>query len=163
MRRKALTVLFLIPLLAGMVMAMDLGGKLGIGLRADTFSIRKFVNNNLGLDVFAGYGTSTKTGQTDASTLGYGVGGFYAKEIYQNVLLEAGASLHGWQGINGLTGNYFDGFAIIPFIGAECFINDNVSFDGKVELGAYGSGMSAGTRSTSLNVLAGNLGAHIYF
>ncbi|MCX5750450.1 MAG: hypothetical protein NT099_02070 [Candidatus Saganbacteria bacterium] len=163
MIKKALAVLFLVTLLAGMVEAQDLAGKVGIGLRADTFSIRKFVSNNLGLDVFAGYVGSTRTGQTDANMLGYGLGGFYANEIYKDVLLEAGAVLHGWQGIDGTTGNSYTGAAIIPFIGAECFINSHFSLDGQVELGAYGCTMMGNTRSTSLNVLTGSLGAHIYF
>ncbi len=163
MKRKALAVLFLVPLLAGMVVAQDLAGMWGIGLRSDTFSIRKFVNNNLGVDLSFGYSSSTQTGQVDANVSGYALSGFYVKEVYPNVLLEAGAGLHGWQGINGTTGNYFSGGAIVPFVGAESFINSHISLDGKIYLGAYGSGMMAGTRSTSFDILTGSLGAHIYF
>jgi len=160
--KKLLTTLVLVPFLAGMVMAMDLGGKLGIGLRADGFSIRKFVNNNIGLDLSANYDNSTQTGKSDTKNYDYSVGGFWVKEIYEKTFFEAGATLQGWQG-NDNTGSFYNGLSINPFVGAECFINEHVSIDGKFFIGLYNSEMNGATRTTSLDFLSGNLGAHIYF
>lgn len=162
MRRKMLAVLFLVPLLAGMVAAQDLAGKTGFGLRASSFSIRRFVTNNFGIDLGIDYLSRTlTTDPADSNRSNYSVGGFWVKEIFPNTLLEVGATLQGWQGSD--AGTFFSALAINPFIGAECFINDHVSIDGKIFLGAYGSQIVGATRSTSLSILSGNLGAHIYF
>ncbi|MFA5848215.1 MAG: hypothetical protein WC855_15100, partial [Thermodesulfovibrionales bacterium] len=77
-----------------------------------------------------------------------------------NTLLEIGVNVLGWQGYD--AGTFYSGLELDPFIGAECFINDHVGLDGKVFFGAYSSQMEAGSRSTALNVLTGELGAHIY-
>jgi len=160
--RKVLTAMVLVSVLAGMSMALDLTGKTGIGLRASNFSIRHFVNNSFGLDIGVGYSSSTDTSApADSNASTYSLGGFYAKEIYQNTLFEVGATLQGWQGL--YQGTYYNGLSINPFVGGECFINDHVSFDGKVFLGTYGSQMMGPVRTTSLDILSGNLGAHIYF
>lgn len=162
MKKKAFAILFLVPLLSGMVMAMDLGGKIGVGLRADGFSIRKFVNNNFGLDFCANYSGSTQTGATDTKSYDYSVGGFWVKEVFTNTFFEVGATLQGWQG-NDIAGSYYNGLSINPFVGAECFINDHVAIDGKIFLGLYSSEMNGATRATGIDFLSGNLGAHIYF
>jgi hypothetical protein len=158
--RKVGLLIVLVTLLAGMSMALDLSGKTGVGLRADTLSVRRFVNNNFAVDVSAFYSTGTKTGQADSYQYDYALGGFYAKEIFTNTLLEIGATLQGWQGKD--AGQYFNGLGINPFIGGECFINNHVSLDGKVFIGAYSHETMNGGRTTSLDVLTGNLGAHIY-
>lgn len=158
--RKAYLVLVLVTLAAGMSLALELGGKTGIGLRADGFSVRRFLNNSFGLDASLSYSGGTKTGQADSSGYNYALGGFYVKEIYPSTLLEIGASVQAWQGLD--AGVYYNGLSFNPFIGGECFINDHVAVDGKVFLGVYGSEMMGAVRTTSLDVLSGNLGAHIY-
>lgn len=159
--KKVLMVLLLIPLLAGMAPAKNLAGKTGVGLRADGFSIRRFMNNNFALDVSAGYSSSTQSGQANSLNYDYALGGFFVREIYPNTLFEVGATLQGWHGFD--AGAYYTGFSINPFIGAECFINDHFAIDGKVFLGDYGSEMMGTTRSTDISFLDGNLGAHLYF
>ncbi|MFA6431235.1 MAG: hypothetical protein WCV91_02490 [Candidatus Margulisiibacteriota bacterium] len=159
--KKLLLSLVLVSLVAGMSLSLELTGKTGFGLRADTFSIRRFVNNNFGVDLNAFYNGSTQSGQADSNLYSYALGGFYAREIYSNTLLEIGATLQGWQGSD--AGANFNGLMLNPFVGAECFINDHFAIDGKIFLGAYGSAMQGAIRSTSISLLDGNLGAHIYF
>jgi hypothetical protein len=100
------------------------------------------------------------TGQPDYSEYDYSLGCFLVREIYPNTLLEYGALLQGWQGND--SGSFYSGVGINPFIGGEVFINDHAALDGKIFLGAYSSEMWGGTRTTHLDVLTGNLGAHIY-
>jgi hypothetical protein len=159
--KKVILLLVLVPLLAEMSLALDLGGKTGFGLRADTFSIRRFVNNNFGLDLSLSYAKSTESGLSDSNSYNYSLGGFYAREIFTNTLFEAGATLQGWQGSD--AGDNYNGVGINPFIGGEVFINDHVSLDGKVFLGDYYCVMMGSTRVTRISALDGNLGAHIYF
>ena len=159
--KKVLMFVMLFSLLAGTSMAMDLAGKTGIGLRADSFSIRHFVNNNFAWDLGLGYDTSTKTGVSDSSEYVYSIGGYWVKEVYNNVLLESGVTLQGWSGIDAGAG--FNGVGINPFIGGECFVNDHFAVDGKIFIAAYGSQMEGAVRQTSTSILDGNLGAHIYF
>lgn len=158
--KRALMILFLVPLLAGMVPAQDLTGKTGVGLRADGFSIRRFVSNSFAFDASIDYINSTRSGQADSNTYDYALGGFYVREIFPNTLFEAGVTLQGWQGLD--AGAYYNGVSINPFVGAECFINDHFALDGKIFLGDYGSEMEGATRSTDITFLDGNLGAHIY-
>jgi hypothetical protein len=160
--KKACLLLALVTLLSGMSLALELGNKIGVGLRATNFSVRYFVNNNLGLDLGGSYSNSSQTGQADSNMTTVSLGGFYVREVYPNTLLEIGATLQDDQGNS--TGVFFGRLGFNPFIGGEVFINDHVSLDGKAFLGAYSSQMSAsGTRATYLNILTGNLGAHIYF
>jgi hypothetical protein len=155
--------LIMVSLLAGMSIAMDIKGKTGVGLRADGFSVRHFVNNSFGFDIGANYYNSTESGLTDSNNYNYSIGGFWAKEVFKDILLEAGATLQGWNGYNAIKDLNYNGFGINPFIGAECFINEHFSLDGKVFIAAYGSQMEGTDRTTDTNVLNGNLGAHIYF
>ena len=161
--KKVLTALIVVLLLAGVSMAMDLKGKNGIGLRADNLSFRHFVNNSFGFDIGGNYFRSTQAGLTDSNNYNYSIGGFWVKEVYKDVLLEAGAALQGWHGYNAITDLNYNGVAINPFIGAECFINEHFAIDGKVFIAAYGSQMEGADRTTNTDLLGGNLGAHIYF
>jgi len=129
-------------------------------LRADSFSVRHFICNNFGLDASISYTSSTKTGQADSNDSNYALGGFYVREIYPNTLFEAGATFQYWLGSD--AGISYNGVSINPFIGAECFINDHVALDGKFFIGDFGNDMTGATRTTDLNFLGGNLGAHIY-
>lgn len=160
--KKACLLLLLVTLLAGMSLALELGGKIGVGLRATSFSIRRFLNNNIGFDLSAFYSSSTQTGQADSNISNLSLGGFYVREVYPNTLLEIGATLQNNQGSS--AGVFFNRVGFNPFIGGEVFINDHVALDGKIFTGAYFSQMSAaGTRMTFFDFLTGNLGAHLYF
>jgi hypothetical protein len=158
--KKACLLLVLVTLLAGMSLALELGGKTGLGLQESGFSVRHFVNNNLGFDVAASYYGRTRTGQSDSNEYDYSLGCFMAREIFSNTLLEYGAMVQGWQGSD--AGTFYSGLELDPFIGAECFINDHAALDGKVYFGAYSSDMEGGARATSLHLLTGSLNAHIY-
>jgi hypothetical protein len=159
--KKVLVLLVMALLLAGVSPAMELGGKTGFGLRADSFSIRRFINNNWAVDLSGFYANSSKTGQADSNQITGALGAFYVKEIYPNTLLEVGATIQNDQG--NAAGVFFNSLSLNPFIGGEAFINDHVSLDGKVLIGAYSSEMSpSNVRTTSFDVLTGNLGAHIY-
>jgi len=159
--KKALVLLVMVLLLAGVSLAMELGGKTGFGLRADSFSVRRFINNSFACEVGGYYANSSKTGQADSNQISAFLSGFYVREIYPNTLLEAGASLQNDQGND--AGVFFNSLSLNPFVGAEVFINDHVALDGKLFIGAYSSAMSPNSvRSTSFDLLTGNLGAHIY-
>jgi len=159
--KRMLMSLMIVLLMTGMSMAMDLTGKNGIGVRANNLSFRHFVNNNFGFDIGADYSNATLTGLADSNNYNYALGGFWAKEIYKDVLLEIGATVQGWHGFD--SGVYYNGVSINPFVGAECFINEHFAVDGKVFIPVYGSQMSGITRSTNTSLFSGNLGAHIYF
>jgi len=153
--------LVLVALLAGVSLAMELGGKTGFGLRADSFSVRRFFNNSCAVDLGGFYANSAKTGQGDSNQISVFLSGFYVREIYPGTLLEAGAAIQNDQGSE--AGVFFNSLSLNPFVGGEVFINDHVSLDGKVFFGAYSSAMSPGSiRTTSFDILTGNLGAHIY-
>jgi hypothetical protein len=159
--KKACLLLVLVTLLAGLALALELGGKTGVGLRATSFSVRRFVNNNFGIDISASYSGSTLTGQADSSAGSLALGGFWAREIYPNTLLEIGATVQDTQGSN--AGDFTNRLGINPFIGGEVFVNDHLALDGKLFIGSYLSQMAAsGIRRTYLEILTGNLGAHIY-
>lgn len=158
--KKVLTFVLLFTLLSSMSLAMELKGKTGVGLRGSSFSVRKFISNNFAVDASVDYSSSTQTGVADSNYYGYSVGGLFAKEVFQDVLLEAGATLQGWSGFS--AGTSYTGFSINPFVGAECFINEHFSVDGKVFIGYYGSEMTGTSRWTGTSLLNGNLGAHIY-
>ena len=163
MMKKVLMSAIAVLLLAGISTAMDLTGKNGIGIRANNLSFRHFVNNSFGFDIGANYYRSTQDGLTDSNNYNYAIGGFWVKEVFKDVLLEAGATLQGWNGYNAITDLNYNGIGINPFIGAECFINEHFSVDGKVFIAAYASQMEGADRTTNTDFLGGNLGAHIYF
>lgn len=158
--KKVLTFLILFSLLSGMSMAMDLTGKTGIGLRADSLSIRRFISNNFALDLSLDYFAGTRTGQADNNNYDYALGGYWVKEVFKDVLFEAGATVEGWHGFD--AGAYFNGVGFNPFVGAECFINEHFAVDGKIFITAYNSEMKGTARKTDTTSLSGNLGAHIY-
>jgi hypothetical protein len=159
--KKTLVLLVMVALLAGVSMAMELGGKTGFGLRAGSFSVRRFINNSCAVELGGYYANASKTGQADSNQISAFLSGFYAKEIYPNTLLEIGAAIQNDQGNE--AGVFFNSLSLNPFIGGEVFINDHVALDGKLFIGAYSSAMSPGNvRTTSFDALTGNLGAHIY-
>lgn len=144
----------------GQALAFDLAGKCGFGLRSSAFSYRKFINNNWGIDLSAAYNSGTQSGQADSNQIDYAAGAFWVKEIFPNVLFEAGATLQQWQGT--AAGTYYNGLSINPFIGGECFINDHFAVDFKIFVFDYYSQMTGPVRSTGTSLFDGNLGAHIY-
>ncbi|MFA4844299.1 MAG: hypothetical protein WC632_05035 [Candidatus Margulisiibacteriota bacterium] len=159
--KKACLLLLLVTLLAGTSLALELGGKTGVGLRATSLSVRGFVNNNFGLDLSVFYSNSTQSGQADSNIDNLALGLFYVREVYPNTLLEIGTTVQDNQGSS--AGVSFDRVAFNPFVGGEVFINDHVALDGKVFFATYLSQMSAGSRTTWLYFLNSNLGVHIYF
>ncbi len=160
MKKFVLAFIF-ISLLAGMSLAMDLTGKTGIGLRADSLSVRRFITNNFAIDISGDYNSSTLTGTSDSHSINGSIGGLYVKEVLTNVLFETGVTFQGWTGTDAGADAY--GFSVNPFVGGECFVNDHFGIDGKVFVGVYSNQMDAGTRMTTLDFFRGNLGAHIYF
>jgi len=147
--------------LAGMAAALEMTDRVGVGLRADFLTVRRFVSNNFAFDVTGGYSKFTTAGLADSDQSSYGFGCFYANEVYPNTLLEIGAGLQGWSGSD--KGTPYTGLSINPFVGAEHFVSDHFAVDFKVFFAAYSSQIEAGTRSTNFTFLNGNLGAHVYF
>jgi len=158
--KKGIIVLFLIAFLAPSLLAMDVGGKLGLGLRASAFNVRKFINNNWAVDLSLDYWRGSQTGETNSNQINGSVGLFYVREIFASTLFEAGSTLQNWQGTD--NGSYYSAVSFNPFIGIECFVSDHVAIDGKLFLGAYNSQMEGAVRKTNFYLLSGNLGAHIY-
>ena len=159
--KKMAALVVLLMVLAGMAAALELTDRVGVGLRADYLTIRRFVSNNFAFEVTGGYSKFTTSGVADSDQTSYGFGCLYANEIFPNTLLEFGAGLQGWSGND--KGTPFTGLSISPFAGAEHFVSDHFAVDFKVFFAGYSSQIESGTRSTGFTFLNGNLGAHVYF
>jgi hypothetical protein len=159
--KKMTALAVLLMVLAGMAAALELTDRVGIGLRADYLTVRRFVSNNFAFDVTGGYSKLTTSGLADSDQTSYGFGCLYANEVYPNTLLEFGAGLQGWSGND--KGTPYTGLSLNPFVGAEHFVSDHFAVDFKVFFAGYSSQIENGTRSTSFTFLNGNLGAHVYF
>jgi hypothetical protein len=160
MKKIAALAVFLM-VMAGMSAALEMTDRVGIGLRADYLTVRRFVSNNFAFEITGGYSKFTTSGLADSDQTSYGFGCLLANEIYPNTLLEVGAALQGWSGND--KGTPYTGLAINPFVGAEYFASEHFAVDFKIFFAAYSSQIEAGTRSTSFTFLNGNLGAHVYF
>ena len=160
--KKAAALAVLLMVLAGMAAALELTDRVGVGLRADYLTVRRFVSNNFAFEVTGGYSKFTNTAApADSDQTSYGFGCLYANEVFTNTLLEFGAGLQGWLGND--KGTPYTGLSISPFAGAEHFVSDHFAVDFKVFFAGYSSQIENGTRSTSFTFLNGNLGAHVYF
>ncbi|MBN3033939.1 MAG: hypothetical protein JW873_07615 [Candidatus Saganbacteria bacterium] len=159
--KKITALLCLSLMLAGMAAALELTDRVGFGLRANYFTLRRYVSNNFGFEVIGGYSKTTREGQPDSDESNYGFGLFYCNEVHPGTLLQAGAAVQGWQGKD--SGTAYTGLALNPFIGAEHFVTDHFAADFKVFPAAYSSQLYGGVRTTTVSLLSGSLGMHVYF
>jgi len=160
--RKLAVVLFTLAAMSGSAFALDMKGKTGVGLRNDSFEVRHFLSNSWAVNAGGNYSYSKPDNAGVSDSYDLMLGGFWAKEIYTDILLEAGAVFTFAPGRNaGATDKFY---GLNPFIGAEIMIKDHFGFDFKVipvSFQRYDDG--SGVTTKSFGSMAGSLGAHIYF
>jgi hypothetical protein len=159
--KRFVLALVLVGLVGSMVLAMDLNGKWGVGVRSSVFGFRRFMSDNFAMDVYLSQWNATQSNSVDSNYLDVSLAGLYLAEIAPRTLLEIGATLDSYQGTN--SSGYFQGYGVYPSIGAEYFLSDSFGLDFKVFFLSYSSDMQGAVRYTSLDNLSGNLGAHVYF
>ena len=146
---------------AGLSSAESMAGKIGVGVRNDTFDVRYFVNDSFGVHA----GTSMDFYHPDAgnksSSYTYDAGAFYSKEITDGLLFQAG-----------LTGPYvtgkdegvsFNQMTYNPYVGAEFLYKGRFGFDFKVIPVSYTTISETGADAKAWAGGYGSVGAHIYF
>ncbi|MBU0672836.1 MAG: hypothetical protein KJ732_07415 [Candidatus Margulisbacteria bacterium] len=160
--KKIVLSLVLVTLVSGLCFATELTGKWGIGAREGTFAVRRFFNNGFAGDIYLDYSSATMTGASDSNGASLGVAGVFVREIADKTLLEFGATVGGYSGIDS-TGAAYTGLHVNPFVGGEYLMGDNFGFDFKIIIASYFSEMSGATRTTGFVGLASSWGAHLYF
>lgn len=146
---------------SGIGFAEGMAGKLGVGLRSNTFDVRYFVTDNIG--VHGGTSISYKHPEsgTNSSDHLYSAGGFYSKEITDGLFFQGGMTITYEGGKD--SGRKYTSWAYNPFLGAEFVYKGRFGLDFKVIPLQYVDNRESGNNYTIWGGGYGSLGAHIYF
>ena len=160
--RKLAFVLVAIATLSSSAFAVDMAGKTGLGLRNDSFEARHFLSNSWAVNAGGNYTCSNPSNDSISDSYEIMFGGFWNKEIYTDILLQAGAVFTFTPGRN--AGRTDKSYGLNPFIGSEIIIKEHFGFDFKViPFGFQRYDNGSGVSTKFISSLVGSVGAHIYF
>jgi len=159
--KKTLLAIVILSVCSGLGFAESMTGKIGVGLRNDTFDVRYFINDTIGVHAGADVGVFNQEGTFKDTGYGFNVGGFYSKEITDGLMFQTGLTVAHSAGKD--TGVRYKSWNYNPYLGAEFIYKGRFGLDFKIIPIQYSTGEQAGADYTAWNGGGGSLGAHLYF
>lgn len=159
--KKLTLAVALLAVCSGFGFAESMAGKIGVGLRADTFDIRYFVKDWLGVHAGTSWFYDKAVVGDDSSEFDLDAGTFYSKEVLEGLMFQTGITVTYVAGKK--TGIKFTEWDFDPYIGAEYVYQGRFGFDFKIIPILYSTFRQTGADVNSWVAGVGSLGAHIYF
>ena len=159
--KKSLLAVVVWAVCSGLVFAESMAGKAGLGLRNDSFDVRYFINDWLGVHGGVVMSSYRPEGVSNSSDYGYCAGSFYSKEITDGVMFQTGLTVQYHTGKDAGVG--YKEWNYNPYVGAEFVYKGRFGFDFKVIPVQYGIFREAGANYTYFAGGYGSVGAHLYF
>lgn len=161
--RKAILAVVISAICSGVGFAESMAGKIGFGLRNETFEVRYFASDRLGVHAGGAMDSEKTTNLAKDTDYDLHAGGFYSKEIGDGIMFQAGLTVQYNTGRK--AGYHYDAWGANPYLGAEMVFKGRFGIDFKVILVQYTNIKVPGAdRTTTLRSSGtGNFGAHLYF
>ncbi len=145
----------------GIASAQDMTGKIGFGLRNNTFDVRYFVTDRIGVHAGTAMGYSKTAGKAENTEYGYDAGAFYSKEITEGIKFQTGLTVQYYTGKD--TGIAYKEWGYNPYVGAEFIYKGRLGIDFKVIPVQYWNVKEKGSNTYGREGGYGSFGAHLYF
>jgi hypothetical protein len=159
--KKIMVAVALCMVCSGVGFAESMSGKIGVGMRSNTFDARYFITENIGVHA----GTAMYFMQPSSSAQNvervYVLGGFYSKEITDGLFFQTGLTVTRDGGRS--AGIKYTTWIYNPYLGAEFVYKGRFGLDFKVIPVQYGDNRQKGNNFTAWSCGLASLGAHIYF
>ncbi len=159
--KKLMVAVVLSLVCSGISSAESIAGKIGLGVRNNTFDVRYFINDNIGVQAGTAMTFMKPSSGKRSSEYMFDFGGFYSKEITDGLLFQAGLTLSCDTGKDSGTG--FTSWAYNPYLGGEFVYKGRFGLDFKVIPIQYIDNREHGQNYTVWGGGLASLGAHIYF
>lgn len=164
MEKKMKKVIMLIALLCvpASCFAENMAGKLGVGMRNNSFDVRYFAMEKLGFHAGTSLSYTKADSGADSKDGTFYAAGFYNKEVEDGIFLQAGMLVGYNPGTE--TDKYFHSWYFNPFVGAELIYKKRFGVDFKVMPVQYATNISKSLGSSKYwGALNASMGAHYYF
>ena len=159
--KKMILAVGILTICSGLSFAESMAGKIGFGLRNQTFDVRYFISDRIGVHAATSMQSLKPKGGSKTTEYSYTAGGFYSKEITDGVMFQTGLTVSYYTGKD--AGVQYDEMSYNPYVGAEFVYKGRFGLDFKVIPVQYTTNNEKGGDYTVWSGGYGSFGAHIYF